>query len=672
MKGIRGGAFLALALALLFLAPAVKADPTVTTGGQGSLDVVWDFQSPANYTTRDVELQGGEASLRRIPGGLNFTTQSDFADNATLANIDLTRRPGDVVLNRTSGPSATATYTSKLVGDGNPVSWKAIAWNASSFDDHSDEFGGTSLDPHWRWLNPPASYTVGPPRPGWLTFNTLRPTDFWNGAASGQFLYQSVSGEFQVEVHLQTSPLAAAGQKAGLLVMLPPPFSPTTFWGSVDRVLTGGIVRVQAATTYNGNTYVNTTITANPDYFMIRRTANGSLETYYGSDGRNWTFLTNVGFGNPPVTLWVGVFSGNPSGVTPMTMNVDYVRFSFPGASTQMQLETRTGNATNTTDPSWTPWSFPHANPLGSPIGRGAGYLQYRLLLSTNSLYVRPLVGDVNLSWEYRPSTGEVATQEFSLGRPLVWDVLALEMSPRGGTVTVSYALNSSAPWSSIQPGAPNITVSGKLRLRLKLVTPDPSRSPSVTSLRVGLRPEPAPLAPPAAFPFWLVLIPLVLFPAFLLVTRMLRGPFRATDLFLIHTDGRLVFHVGGRHVLIRDEIAASGMFTLVARFVKDSFGASGGTGGELKSLKVDEREVAIAKGGYLFLALVAQGPRPKHLDGAMTDFLGGIEGAHRTALEAWDGLSEGLGELGGQLAWFLRKGHRRAHPALPGRYYRT
>ena len=197
--------------------------------------------------------------------------------------------------------------------------------------------------------------------------------------------------------------------------------------------------------------------------------------------------------------------------------------------------------------------------------------------------------------------------------------------------------------------------------------------SPSVMSIRVGLRPEPASPAP-SLFPFvfWLLLIPLVLFPAWLVVTRMLRGPFRATDLFLIHTDGRLVFHVGGRHVLIRDEIAASGMFTLVARFVKDSFGASGGTGGELKSLKVDEREVAIAKGGYLFLALVAQGPRPKPLDGAMTDFLGGIEGTHRTVLEAWDGLSEGLGELGGQLAWFLRKGHRRAHPALPGRYYRT
>jgi hypothetical protein len=449
--------------------------------------------------------------------------------------------------------------------------------------------------------------------------------------------------------------------------MLPPPFNPTTFWGSVHRVYTGGAVRVQAATTFNGNTYVNATVAANPDYLMIRRTANGSTETYFSGDGRNWTFLAYIGFGNPPVTLWVGVFSGDPSAWVPLTVNVDYVRFSFPGANPQAQVETRTGNATNTADPSWTQWSSPHPNKLGSPIDRRAAYLQYRLLLSTSSLYVRPLVGDVNLSWEYRPATGEVATREFPLGRTLVWDVLALDVTRRGGTVEVSYALNSSAAWSPIQPGGPNLTVAGALRLRLRLSTPDRSVSPSVMSIRVGLRPEPAPPTPaPPPFPLWLLLIPLALFPAWLLVTRALRGPFRATDVFLIHTDGRLILHVGGRRILIRDEIAASGMFTLVARFVKDSFGSTGGTGGELKSLQVDEREVAIAKGGYLFLALVAQGPRPKHLEGSMIGFLAEVEGAHRPALEAWNGLGENLGNLGSQLSWFLRKGYRRTHPTLP------
>jgi regulation of enolase protein 1 (concanavalin A-like superfamily) len=664
-----GGAILALAFALLSIVPAAKGDPTVTGGGQGSLDVVWNFQNPANYTAADVEIRGGQASLRRIPGALNFTTQSEFATYASVTNIDLGRRPGAVLLNRTSGPlPATATYTSRLVGDGRSVSWNAIAWNASSFDDHSDEFGGTSLDPHWRWFNPPASYAVGAPRPGWLTFNASRPTDFWNGATSGQFLYQSVSGEFQLEARLQTSPLAASGQKAGILVMLPPPFNPTTFWASAHRVYSAG-VRVQAVTTFNSNTFVNATIVADPEYFMIRRTANGSLETYFGSDGRNWTFLAYVGFGNPPTTLWVGVFSGNPSAGIPLTVNVDYVRFSFPDANPQVQVETRTGNVTNTADPSWTPWSVPHSNKFGSRIDRRAAYLQYRLLLFTSSFYVRPLVGDVNLSWEYRPSTGEVATQDFAVGRSLAWDVLALEVNLRGGTVEVSYSLNGSAVWTSVPPAGPNVTVARALRLHLRLSTPDASVSPSVMSIRVGLRPGPE---PPSPFPFWLLMVPLGLFPAWLLAARLLRGPFKATDLFLIHADGRLVLHVGGRHILIRDEIAASGMLTLVTRFVKDSFGGTGGSGGELRSLQIDEREIAIAKGEYLFLALVAHGPRPKHLESLMSDFLRAIEQAHRPSLEAWTGLGEDLGDLKGQLHWFLRKGHRHVHLTLPGRRSRT
>src|SRR2546426_7894028 len=140
--------------------------------------------------------------------------------------------------------------------------------------------------------------------------------------------------------------------------------------------------------------------------------------------------------------------------------------------------------------------------------------------------------------------------------------------------------------------------------------------SPSVMSIRVGLRPEPAASPPPPSpFVFWLLLVPLVLFPAWLLVTRMLRGPFKATDLFLIHTDGRLVLHVGGRHILFRDEIAASGMFTLVARFVKDSFSGSGGAGGGLESIKVGERGGAIWEGGVMFLGLRAAGARPEDLD---------------------------------------------------------
>src|SRR5207247_8999096 len=117
------------------------------------------------------------------------TTRSDFVDNATVANIDLDRRPGDVLLNRTSGPlPATASYTSKLVGNGGSVSWNSIAWNASLFDDHSDEFGGGALDPRWRWLNPPASDAVRGPRPRWPTCTAPRPPDLCDGETSGRYV----------------------------------------------------------------------------------------------------------------------------------------------------------------------------------------------------------------------------------------------------------------------------------------------------------------------------------------------------------------------------------------------------------------------------------------------------------------------------------------------------
>lgn len=656
--------FVVLSLILLLFIPSVRADPTVTTGSQGALNAVWTFGNPANYSVSNVEIQGGAASLRRMPAWQNWTTPSDFATYSSALNIDLNRRPGKVVLNSTSGtPPMTATYVSRLAGNGTPVTWSSIAWNASWFDDHSDDFNGSSLDPHWRWLNPPASSAVGTPRPGWLTFNASRPTDFWNGAASGQFLYQAVSGEFQVDARLQTSTMSANGQKAGILVMLPPPFNPTTFWASIHRVYAGGAVQLQAVTTFNSNTNVNATIPANPDYLRIRRTAIGALETYSSVDGRNWTFLSNVGFGNAPTILWVGIFAADPSAAVPLTLNADYVHFSFPGANPQAQVETRTGNATDTADGSWTPWSAPYPNGLGSPVDVRGAFLQYRLLLATSSLYVRPSVGDVRLSWESHSSSGEVTTQEFRPGSSTVWDLLTLDANLQGGTVLASYSLDGEA-WVPVALGGPNVTVPSGLRIRLVLSTPDPSTSPSVASVSMSSRPPP----PLPSFPWW-AFLPLAVVPAWLVGRRILRGTYRATDLFLIHADGRLILHVGGRQILIRDEIAVSGMFTVVVQFVKDSFEGAGGKGGELKSLQVDEREVAIAKGAYLFLALVGQGPRPKNLESAMRGFLGGIEAIHRPTLEAWNGMGETLGDLEAQLRWFLARGYHRGYPTYPRRY---
>ena len=163
----------------------------------------------------------------------------------------------------------------------------------------------------------------------------------------------------------------------------------------------------------------------------------------------------------------------------------------------------------------------------------------------------------------------------------------------------------------------------------------------------------------------WLLLAVAMVPLAWVVLRRVKAGPFRPTDLYLIHADGRLITRIGGPEGPVRDELASSGMLTLVAQFVRDSFGGSAGPG-ELKSLTVDERAVAIAQGAFVFLALVFEGRAPLDLDRRIAEFLEAIEGAWGDVLRHWDGLREGLADLDEPLAWFLRTGYRSAHPRPP------
>ncbi len=167
--------------------------------------------------------------------------------------------------------------------------------------------------------------------------------------------------------------------------------------------------------------------------------------------------------------------------------------------------------------------------------------------------------------------------------------------------------------------------------------------------------------------PFPWLLLSLSIVPVVWAILRRKRPErFVPTDLYLIHEDGRLVRRIGGPDGPVQDELAASGMFTLVAQFVRDSFGGTDSGPGELKSLTIDNRAVAIGKGGFLFVALVFDGSAPSDLDRRIAEFLEAIEGAWGPTLRAWDGLRDGLADLDGSLVWFLQRGHRRAHPRPP------
>ena len=106
----------------------------------------------------------------------------------------------------------------------------------------------------------------------------------------------------------------------------------------------------------------------------------------------------------------------------------------------------------------------------------------------------------------------------------------------------------------------------------------------------------------------------------------------------------------------MKDEDAVSGMFTVVAEFVKDSFGGADGEG-DLKHFRVDTREVAVARYDYLFLALVGKGTPPPSLNRNMMWFLRGVSATHQANLKDWDGLVEKIGDVPHSLDWFLARG---------------
>ncbi len=164
------------------------------------------------------------------------------------------------------------------------------------------------------------------------------------------------------------------------------------------------------------------------------------------------------------------------------------------------------------------------------------------------------------------------------------------------------------------------------------------------------------PMAVGGAFglPIWVPVLPVIAVAAWLVARRAFRVSFRPTEAFLILEDGRLVAHAALAEGALRDELATSGMLTLVARFVKDSFTPGSGRPGELRSLQVDDRHVSIAKDASLYLAVVSTGEAPRNLPESMMAFLAAVREMHGSTLTAWDGFRESVADIETRLRKFL------------------
>src|SRR5438034_1979088 len=108
-------------------------------------------------------------------------------------------------------------------------------------------------------------------------------------------------------------------------------------------------------------------------------------------------------------------------------------------------------------------------------------------------------------------------------------------------------------------------------------------------------------------------------------------------DVFLIHSDGRLIAHHSRKFREEIDEDIFSGMLTVVQDFVKDSFKSRTRVG--MKRLDFGDSKILIERSPHTFLATVLVGQEPKLLPLYMLQVLKEVEDRYGTVLERWTGL---------------------------------
>ena len=113
-------------------------------------------------------------------------------------------------------------------------------------------------------------------------------------------------------------------------------------------------------------------------------------------------------------------------------------------------------------------------------------------------------------------------------------------------------------------------------------------------------------------------------------------GTYIVEDVFLIHSDGRLLSHQSRKFREEIDEDIFSGMLTVVQDFIKDSYKRSRTS---LKRIQFGDSTILIERSPHAFLATVLIGQEPKLLPLYMVQILEEIEERYGGTLEKWTGL---------------------------------
>src|SRR6266511_265088 len=486
-------------LTLVLSAQGARSDaPLVSTNPDSSRTITWTFNSAANLSLDNVSLAGGQALLPWNDQRVHWTSSAEFAANGHL-DSNLTRG--------TSGLEIRAN-SSNHVADGdfngtsdwtflNGTTGKVVARQESPAD---DAILGYNVPPakwdnfddltNWTWSSPPNTF-------GGISLDTVNRVE---GTASMNMTLAISTGATWVSA-VHSGPTNWSAHDTLVLwinatdVVPPLSFNITATVGASFRT-TPEMPLVQGW----HETLVNITPLGTPlernALQDVRFRINGqnvpSTQIYFDdasfgtprqldegasiSQAVSKSYVTSPRLGSGSLSFnWSLV---NSSGVvsTNASVHIAGSNGSFAAAvdagATSARLDVRSGNGTDTADPSWSPWNSwadPGQYLAGLP---SSDHFQVRAELNTTNASESPVLNSFLLEYRHRVATGTVTADVVAADLDfLLWRSLNASWSGSAATSVELLAGNGST-YSVVPPSGSLAGLPGRvLRWQAVLTT---------------------------------------------------------------------------------------------------------------------------------------------------------------------------------------------------------
>ncbi|MCJ7770016.1 DUF1349 domain-containing protein, partial [Candidatus Bathyarchaeota archaeon] len=310
-----------------------------------------------------------------------------------------------------------------------------------------------SINEGWIWTHAPQAWQTSS---GWLIVTPALDTNFWAGVDTGQFLYQTISGNFTVETRISTI-LTTNYQQAGLMIRQDENnWSKTTFEYSDGLAVKTGVNRNGTATVGK-----STSLPSGTGQVWLRVVRNGgTFIASYSLDGSTW--IQHYSWSQSlQSTLMVGLCVTDANSGVAFQPSFDYFRYSNNNLVPYI-FTTETGGTTYTV--------FALSNSAAS----GFSFNQSTKMISLNVAGISDTNGLCNLT----------------MPKALLGPPYSLQIDVSSTTPTITSNSTHVSLYFIYPQGAHSITIAGTMRdttsptignIRLQPSSPTPNDTTSIT-----------------------------------------------------------------------------------------------------------------------------------------------------------------------------------------------